>query len=77
MNNFGVDTIVDLEVYSRLTTVISTLTCARNRVGFYIEAVFWRKSLYTHLIYFNRFAGTFLWYDAVARLLGVEPGVST
>ncbi len=72
-NNFGVDTIVDLEVYSRLTTVISTLSCARNRVGFYLEAVFWRKSLYTHLIYFNRFSGTFLWYDAVARLLGAEP----
>ncbi len=73
INNFGVDTIVDLEVYSRLTTVISTLSCARNRVGFYLEAVFWRKSHFTHLIYFNRFSGTFLWYDTVARLLGAEP----
>ena len=72
-NNFRVDTLVDLEVYSRLTTVLSTLTCARNRVGFYLEAVFWRKLLHTHLIFFNRFSGTFLWYDAVARLLGAEP----
>ena len=72
-NNFRVDTLVDLEVYSRLTTVLSTLTCARNRIGFYLEAVFWRKLLHTHLIFFNRFSGTFLWYDAVARLLGAEP----
>lgn len=71
--NFLVDTIVDLEVHSRLTTVLSSLTCARMRVGFYLEAVIWRKHLHTHLIFFNRFSQTFLWYDAVARLLGAEP----
>jgi ADP-heptose:LPS heptosyltransferase len=71
--NFGVDTVVDLEVYSRLTTVLSTLTAARNRIGFYLEAVFWRKGLHTHLIFFNRSSGVFHWYDAVAYLLEAEP----
>jgi len=71
--NFAVDTVVDLEVYSRLTTVLSSLTCARNRIGFYLETAFWRKHLHTHLIFFNRWAGSFRWYDAVARLLGAEP----
>lgn len=71
--NLGVDTVVDLEVYSRLTTVVSILTCARNRLGFYLESVFWRKPLYTHLIFFNRSSGSFRWYDAVACLLGAEP----
>jgi ADP-heptose:LPS heptosyltransferase len=71
--NFWVDTVVDLEVYSRLTTALSTLTAARNRIGFYLEAVFWRKRLHTHLIFFNRYSGAYLWYDAIARLLGSEP----
>ena len=71
--NLRVDTVVDLEVYSRLTTLLSTLTGARNRVGFYLESVFWRRRLHTHLLFFNRFSGSFHWYDAVARLLGVEP----
>src|SRR5512139_3154974 len=31
---FGADTVVDLEVYSKLTTVFSVLSCARNRLGF-------------------------------------------
>lgn len=49
--NIRVDTVVDFEVYSRLSTVLSTLTCARNRIGFYLDVVFWRRRLYTHLIY--------------------------
>jgi ADP-heptose:LPS heptosyltransferase len=71
--NFLVDTILDLEVYSRLTAVLSSLTCARLRIGFYLQTIIWRKHLYTHLIFFNRFSQTFLWYDAMARLLDAEP----
>jgi ADP-heptose:LPS heptosyltransferase len=73
IKNFRVDTVVDFEVYSRLTTVMSTLTCARNRIGFYLASVFWRRRLHTHLIFFNQFSGSYHWYDAVARLLGAEP----
>lgn len=66
---FRVDTVVDLEVYSRLTTVFSALTAARNRIGFYLESVFWRKGMHTHLIFFNRFAGVYHFYEQVAKLL--------
>ncbi len=71
--NFHADTVVDLEVYSRLTTVLSSLTCARNRVGFYLDIVFWRKHLHTHTVFFNRSTGSYLWYEAIARVLGAEP----
>lgn len=71
--NFHADTVVDLEVYSRLTTVVSSLTCARNRVGFYLDIVFWRKHLHTHTVFFNRYTGSYRWYEAVARVLGAEP----
>lgn len=71
--NFKTDTVIDLEVYSRLTTVFSVLTCARNRIGFYLESVFWRKYLNTHLIFFQRFSPTYYWYDATAHLLDAQP----
>ena len=69
----GVDTVIDLEVYSRLTTVFSALTRARNRIGFYLETVFWREGLSTHLVFFNRFSGNYSFYEAVAALFGAEP----
>ena len=63
------DTILDLEVYSRLSSVFMLLACARNRIGFYTESTFWRVGLTTHLIFFNRSAGVFVFYDQLARLL--------
>jgi ADP-heptose:LPS heptosyltransferase len=64
-----VDTVIDLEVYSKLTTVFSILTAARNRIGFYFESTYWRQNLHTHLIFFNRFSGAYHFYDAIAKML--------
>lgn len=66
----GADTVIDLEVYSRLTTVFSILTGARNRVGFYLVSAFWRRGLHTHLVFFNPFSGAYRFYDKVAELFG-------
>jgi len=63
--------IIDLEVHSRLTTVFTTLTMARNRVSFWLEDIFWRKGLASHLIFFNRSSGSFHFYDRIADLFEV------
>src|SRR3954471_1455643 len=62
------DCIIDLEVHSRLTTVFSTLTLARNRVSFWLEDIFWRRRLASHLVFFNRASGSFHFYDRIADL---------
>lgn len=62
------DCIVDLEVYSRLTTVFATATMARNRVAFWLEDIFWRRGLASHLVFFNRASGSYLFYDRIADL---------
>jgi ADP-heptose:LPS heptosyltransferase len=72
----GTDTVIDLEVHSRLSTVFSLLTCARNRIGFYLESAFWRKGLHTHLIFFNRFSGSYLFYEKLVELLGATPAAA-
>jgi len=70
---FRVDTIVDLEVYSRLSTVFAALTCARNRLGFFLAEAFWRRGLHTHLVFFNRFSGVWFFYEKTVELLGAQP----
>jgi ADP-heptose:LPS heptosyltransferase len=72
-----VDTVVDLEVYSQLTTVFSLLTLARNRIGFYVANTYWRRNVLTHLVFFNRARGVFHFYAATARLLGAQPASRT
>lgn len=69
----GADTVIDLEVYSRLSGIFALLTCARNRIGFYLEATFWRRGIYTHLLFFNRFTGVYFFYNQLAHLLGAQP----
>jgi ADP-heptose:LPS heptosyltransferase len=68
-----IDTLVDLEVYSQLSTVFSLLTLARNRIGFYVESTYWRRNVLTHLVFFNRARGVFHFYGATAELIGAPP----
>jgi ADP-heptose:LPS heptosyltransferase len=46
--------VIDLEVYSKLTTVLALLTAARNRFGFYLSYVPFRRFLNTHNIAFDQ-----------------------
>lgn len=67
-----IDWAFDLEVYSRLSSVLVTLTCARNRAGFALEQLRARRA-HTHLIYFNRYGYI---GEAYARMIGqmLPPG---
>ncbi len=50
-----IDWAYDLEVYSKLSSILLTLSCARNRAGFATSAVPGRSYIHTTLIYFNRY----------------------
>jgi ADP-heptose:LPS heptosyltransferase len=39
-------------------------------VGFFLHEVFWRRGLHTHLIFFNRFSGSWYFYERAVMLLG-------
>ena len=72
---FLTDAVVDLEIYSRLTTVFALLTCAKNRVGFYTDRSFWRRRIASHLLFCNLSNGIYNSYDQVAALFGAAvPG---
>ena len=66
------DHLIDLEVHSRFTTLLTVLSTVRNRIGFVDEIVFWRRGFYTHMTFFNVHGPVFVFYDLLARWFGVE-----
>jgi len=64
------DHLIDLEVHSRFTTLLTVLSMVRNRIGFVDEIVFWRRGFYTHMTYFNVHGPIYVFYDLLARWFG-------
>ena len=69
--------VVDLEVYSKLTTVLALLTMAVNRFGFFLPPVPFRKYLNTHHVPFDQ--GTYLGrnYVEMARAVTGDASLET
>ncbi|MFN5318541.1 MAG: glycosyltransferase family 9 protein [Bacteroidia bacterium] len=67
---FKPEVYIDLEVYSNFSSLICTLSLAKNRIGFYKSDKDYRSGLYTHLIYYNIKAPLSEIYLQTARLLG-------
>jgi ADP-heptose:LPS heptosyltransferase len=64
--------VVDLEVYSALTTLFSAWTMAINRFGFELSKVQFRHYINTHHVYFNQFIPVALNYSELVKAAGVE-----
>ncbi|MGZ5303034.1 MAG: glycosyltransferase family 9 protein [Bacteroidia bacterium] len=64
--------VIDLEVYSKLTTIFSLWTLARNRFGFQLNQTHFRNNLNTHNIYFNQFCAVEDNYFEIAKAMGVQ-----
>lgn len=63
------EAVVDLEFFSKFSTLLSLLSGARIRVGFHLND-FWRHSLLTHPIYFNYYRSLADVYEQAADRLG-------
>jgi ADP-heptose:LPS heptosyltransferase len=64
---------MNLEVYSKLTTIFSLWTMARNRFDFFFNEVSFRKNISTHPVYFNQFGPAHENYDRMAAATGAPP----
>jgi ADP-heptose:LPS heptosyltransferase len=67
------DALINLEIHSRLSTVLCLMTMARNRIGSYTADSFWRQSIDTHLIFFNQSGPVYVFYNQLARMFGSAP----
>ncbi|MBK6839155.1 MAG: glycosyltransferase family 9 protein [Bacteroidetes bacterium] len=64
------DLYIDLETYSYYSTAVATMSCARNRFGFYRAERNIRMGVYTHMMFFNARAPIAQSYLQMARLIG-------
>jgi ADP-heptose:LPS heptosyltransferase len=74
--NKRADLYIDLETYSYFSTAIATLSCARDRFGFYRSDASVRLGVYTHMMYFNIKSPIAEAYLQMARLAGCKEIVS-
>jgi len=66
------DALVNFEIHSKLATVFSCISCARNRFGFYHNMNSWQKDVITHLFFYNINSPIYINYNQVALVLGAE-----
>ena len=68
-----VDLFFDLELYSAYASIVSLLSLARNRIGFYRESAQHKRGNYTHLMYFNTRSPIRYIYMQLGLLVGCPP----
>jgi ADP-heptose:LPS heptosyltransferase len=66
-----VEAVVDLEFFSKFSTLLACFSGARIRIGFHLND-FWRRSLITHPVYFNYYRHITDVYREVARRLDTD-----
>tara|TARA_B110000858_G_scaffold107267_1_gene122679 strand:- start:3592 stop:4770 length:1179 start_codon:yes stop_codon:yes gene_type:complete len=66
------DVTIDLEVHSKLTSLFSLATFARNRVGLYSKYNSWQNGILTHKILFDESKLLSQYYEKAVRLFGIE-----
>lgn len=71
------DLYIDLEIYSNFSSIITTLSMARDRFGYYLNTSKYRMGMYTHMMYFNTNSPITESYLQFARLLDCEKIISS
>jgi ADP-heptose:LPS heptosyltransferase len=76
--NSRIELLFDLEIYSNFSSLITTLSMAKNRVGYYLRSSNYRLGIYTHMMYYNISVPISQTYLQLARLTGapkIVPGL--
>ncbi len=71
------DAYIDLEIYSQFSRLMTVVSCARNRFGFYRRRAECRFGIFTHMMLFSVRAPIAQAYLQMARLLGCRDVVTT
>jgi ADP-heptose:LPS heptosyltransferase len=71
MQTERIDTVIDLEFFSKFSTIMSILTRSPVRVGYYLET-FWRDSIITHPVFFNYHQHVLDVYESTVNSIGLS-----
>ncbi len=61
---------IDLEVYSNISSLVSILCLSKNRLGFYINPTYYKRGIYTQMMYYNTRSPISDTYLQFARMMG-------
>lgn len=67
---FRADLYIDVEMFSHFSSILSILSCARNRIGYFKSSFAYRLGLFNYLLYFNMKARVSEVFLQIARLTG-------
>lgn len=67
---------IDLEIYSHFSSLMTTLSLARNRFGFYLRSSNYRMGIYTHMMFYNIKAPVSRVYLQMASMLPLKQVVT-
>ena len=71
---FRTDLTIDLEIHSKMTSLFSLFSCAKNRFGFYVEHSSWQRGILTHALFINDSTPVHIFFQQVACLLNAPIG---
>mgnify|MGYP005989289107 CR=1 FL=1 len=66
------DVYFDLEIYSNYSTLFTTFSLAKNRVGYYLRSSSFRMGIYTHMMFYNPRVPIAQAYLQLSKLLACE-----
>jgi ADP-heptose:LPS heptosyltransferase len=69
---FKAEAYLDFEIYSNFSSILATLSCAKNRIGYFKSSFAYRSGMYNYLVFFNMKAPVADVYLHIARLLKCE-----
>jgi ADP-heptose:LPS heptosyltransferase len=64
-----VELYLDLEIYSNFSSLVTTISMARNRAGYFLRSSNYRLGIYTHMMYYNIRVPVSQTYLQFARLI--------
>ena len=68
-----IDIFIDLELHSIYGSLMALFSCAKNRLGFFVDNANFKAYMYTHLLFFNSNFPIRHCYNQLAQLAGVNP----
>jgi ADP-heptose:LPS heptosyltransferase len=66
-----IDIYFDLEIYSGFSSLVTTLSMATNRIGYYLRSSNYRMGIYTHMMFFNLRMPIYQVYLQMGRFLQI------
>ena len=71
-----IDNYFDLEIYSNFSSLVTTLSMATNRFGYYLRSSHYRLGIYTHMMFYNIDSPIYQTYLQLVRAFPIQKEIT-